>query len=119
MAQAGGYKQINNNGCIYLLEKNRGNNKLVDFNLYLRGVRDKAVLAERRRRNKEINLCSGVDIEYLEALRVDMRLFACALAKKLGISIKDMRDYLSFDKVCPLSFAQNWELTIWSCGAKS
>ncbi|MDR1629313.1 MAG: hypothetical protein LBS36_03745 [Oscillospiraceae bacterium] len=70
--------------------------------------------AKKRQMNESVNLRCGVDVEYLELLRKDTGLFVASLAKKLGIELHELRDYISFNKICPISFAQNWELTLWN-----
>lgn len=64
--------------------------------------------------NKDVNLICGVDIDYLELIRKEAGMFVSSLAKLLGISLQELREYINFDKICPISFAENWELTIRS-----
>lgn len=97
-----GCEQVKTRGShLYLLKNNKTD------------VEDEQT-AKQRQMNKSVNLRSGVDVEYLELLRKDTGLFVANLAKKLGISIHELRDYISFNKICPISFAQNWELTLWN-----
>lgn len=88
----------------------------IERNFYL--IKNKRIRTEdeqtirQRQINKNVNLICGVDIDYLESLRKKAGLFAPNLASLLGISLDELRDYISYDKICPISFAENWALSI-------
>ena len=106
-------------GGLRLLENKTIDRCITDLNQYRRDMQERELAAQKRRRNKQANLFCGVDIDYLESLRTNAGLFVSVLAKELGVTLNDLRDYISFNKACPISFAQNWELTIGCAAIRS
>ncbi len=85
---------------------------VVSISQYRQILSERNALELVRSRNKQMNICCGIDIDYLEKFRIYKGVFLSSLAELLGITTEQLTEYINFDKACNLSFAENWEISL-------